>query len=1061
MKFQTETRRRLQRGQTLFMALIILGILLVLGLVFAAVVNRNILQSGTSRNRSIANDLAEAGVRYAHNQLVNSAQGADWRGEIIDLAPVGIDTTRDPDMLYLRPGTGFGFRDDADSVIDKGGPDGLGPFTRVNFARGRALIRVRYAPSDNNVFQTSAVGQLRSPGAARNYLIVESIGRNGVVNPNDPTTQLQSNPIQFRNYANSTAFRTSFGEMKEGDRKFINLRRLIAFASVGITETARYITNVDRVSRPAEFGSPNLLGVQYEGQPVSVPMVLGSRVPLFNLGNPPTPTVTPIPNGGSLYANADIVVHGTVDAFLNATLGDSWLVSGTIRGADTQNGLGTIRVTEARWQTPNWNVPALPAILTNISNPSLDSRNNNFSTGNGLIRDGLDGTDQAGFWRNVPRKDPPLMNQVDPQTNINRFHASTRESGPLGPNGNTGRFGHGSGVYVDNLSDRQMDADEAGRELEGSERSLVYDWFNPGNRQQNSGWKGQYYIPRGAQLRLTSDGFVITRDPSSDQRERTWRRPDGTNTASSTIRYRIGDVGGVPYIVNTYTPGVNINQANPGFNLGRPFNGVLMFEGNVRVRGVIPTDRQLTVASNATIYVEGSITKGVVDANGNRLNRPSRSMIALLAKDYVAVNTTMFFGPLNTQNLDTKEDAVYVHSGGNSLDLQADLLLDPETSGGFPNNPGSWAPYAIGGTGGYVSADANQPLSSNVLIRHTMEDGAGNAAVVSMDVNAGLAGNNSTYLFPLAEPNSVFGVGPYIAGYVTPGFAFANFVPLYGLGTFSWQRYAKYESTAFPLIQPTSNVVFPAIASTGGEGLYNLIVQESNSLTIRDNAIQGLSPNDYLLSRLTMFPHDIRIEATMYAQEGSFVVIPGYWFNENPNDRRDVFEARVQQYLGSGAFDNEPDAIRAAWIDRQRDYGSSPATPFFSEPVDVRVQIVGSISENMPLPMSYQADWMKKWGWIPRQLGALYRFSGMAASRVLIPTKHVPAGYDISDTGPNRWVPNFSLSYDPALGTGREFGFGDTPANPYLRTDQYGRPLLPLPRLPVSPTLAYFGEVLQ
>jgi hypothetical protein len=91
----------------------------------------------------------------------------------------------------------------------------------------------------------------------------------------------------------------------------------------------------------------------------------------------------------------------------------------------------------------------------------------------------------------------------------------------------------------------------------------------------------------------------------------------------------------------------------------------------------------------------------------------------------------------------------------------------------------------------------------------------------------------------------------------------------------------------------------------------------------------------------------------------------------------------------------------------------------------------------------------------------LYRFNGSAAERVLIPSKHVPAGYDISPTGANRWVPNFSVAYDPVLGTGREYGFADTPGNPYVRADQFGRPLPPLPRLPVSPTLAYFGEVLQ
>jgi hypothetical protein len=55
------------------------------------------------------------------------------------------------------------------------------------------------------------------------------------------------------------------------------------------------------------------------------------------------------------------------------------------------------------------------------------------------------------------------------------------------------------------------------------------------------------------------------------------------------------------------------------------------------------------------------------------------------------------------------------------------------------------------------------------------------------------------------------------------------------------------------------------------------------------------------------------------------------------------------------------------------------------------------------------------------------------------------------------------LGHDPALSTGRTSGF-DLPVgsdtSKYLRRDAYGRPLPPMPRLPVSPTLSYFGEVL-
>ena len=93
----------------------------------------------------------------------------------------------------------------------------------------------------------------------------------------------------------------------------------------------------------------------------------------------------------------------------------------------------------------------------------------------------------------------------------------------------------------------------------------------------------------------------------------------------------------------------------------------------------------------------------------------------------------------------------------------------------------------------------------------------------------------------------------------------------------------------------------------------------------------------------------------------------------------------------------------------------------------------------------------------------------------MIPSQHVPAGIDINT---QNFVPNIIISYDPVLATGRRFGFVDPSSVPnlndpgtYVRTawidynfdgvQQANElvPLPPLPRLPVSPTLAYFGEV--
>jgi hypothetical protein len=58
----------------------------------------------------------------------------------------------------------------------------------------------------------------------------------------------------------------------------------------------------------------------------------------------------------------------------------------------------------------------------------------------------------------------------------------------------------------------------------------------------------------------------------------------------------------------------------------------------------------------------------------------------------------------------------------------------------------------------------------------------------------------------------------------------------------------------------------------------------------------------------------------------------------------------------------------------------------------------------------------------------------------------------------NTFVPNLFLNYDPMLMSGRENG-SFSPTARYVRVDSFGRPLPPMPRLPVGTRLLYFGEV--
>ena len=89
------------------------------------------------------------------------------------------------------------------------------------------------------------------------------------------------------------------------------------------------------------------------------------------------------------------------------------------------------------------------------------------------------------------------------------------------------------------------------------------------------------------------------------------------------------------------------------------------------------------------------------------------------------------------------------------------------------------------------------------------------------------------------------------------------------------------------------------------------------------------------------------------------------------------------------------------------------------------------------------------------------------ATGLAIPSSHVPTGYTYNAgtgqfqyNGSPAFVPNLIINYDPVLATDRSNGYViDNSLSTLIRVDSYGHALPPMPRLPVSPSLAYFGEV--
>ncbi|MBV6458016.1 MAG: hypothetical protein HONBIEJF_01138 [Fimbriimonadaceae bacterium] len=1022
----------------MIIVIIILGVLLILGTAFAAIIARNIQFAGRGAKRTVAGDLAEAGTRYCHSQLLNSELGADWRPDPTAVAVDAQGYTKDPDALYLRAGTNFGMLSDADPVKDLGGPDGFGPFTRMSFDRGRSLVRVRYTPFDLAGGENRLGSNLRERGKARNYLVIETIGRAGELRTDRPDpTQMLSRAAKVTNFANSNEFRSELGQLRELDASNnVDGKKQIAFASIGIIETARFITAKDRRSRAAELGVPGGLGVMFEGKAIDIAMRWGGAIP---------------GGSGSLYCNTDLVVHGEHDVLLNPTIGDGWFVAGEMKGANNSSALWVTRPGD----------PAANELRNNGGVGSLNSDSERFTTLHGVIRDGVASTDGEGFARAVGRKEPPLITTIDPATRLNRYQRMSRDSGVLVNGRNTGRYGYGRNVYLDTSERANLPSDEE-REIDGAIKSLPDDWLNPSNSRTGA-WQGPFYRPLATHIQLVADGFVITRDSRS--RNRYWRNADGSATTHSRVKFRIRRVlaDGKVYIINSIQHpdliGLDASSvSDQDFQTrGLPFYGVLFCEGDLRVRGVIPTNLQLSIVSLGSIYVEGSITKGVVRENGQMLgpNEQSTSMLMMMAKDYVAVNTTAFFAPGpgedpqagNQDALPNTPNPVALTTENPELVLRGQLLLDPDTPGAL--GPSDWQPYALR----YTAFGSNIRVPSMLMVSQSADNGG--PAFVGVDVAAqsypGTADLPAPYLFARALDFATAGTVIHNAaqGYFVNG---VN-VPIYGLGTPGINAYPRFETIAHRLVDPGAwsysanghRMTRTNAIENDTPNPFALAMQDETLFRVRQQNVGNQQTQNYYLARAAVAPSDVRIECAMYAEEGSFFVIPGPWFNFNTNDTRPSDGSGT--YFPRFGAQSDRDQFR-----RQRfeQYGNTPDVPFFGEPLDVRITVVGAVSENMPPAIAQQGEWMKRWGWIPRFAGASER---------QIPEQHVPRSltnpnqFDpryMDDTRP--YAPNLIISYDPQLALATD-SFG----NMIRRNGIWALP--PMPRLPVSPTLAYFGEV--
>ncbi|MBC7808895.1 MAG: hypothetical protein H7145_22405 [Akkermansiaceae bacterium] len=738
-----------------------------------------------------------------------------------------------------------------------------------------------------------------------------------------------------------------------------------------------------------------------------------------------------------------------------------------------------------------------------------------FTTLNGLVRDNPRGNETQDLpadgdnnnLRAVSRLDPPLMDAATGDGGLTRYRALTRDSAPLDavhttPNPVTigrefaGAYGWGQNLYVPNAVDLPSFAESVSNA--SSQRS---EWLNPSPANGDaSNWKtDNLYIPPAVTITLTPRYMALTQSRNAFGRNRQYLRnpTNGGAIAQETVYRYTYEQGGA--LANPPTLGIDDNDGNaatppagvpaakfagyPATKAGvdgilntaddtQYYDGdfIIFAEGNVRIKGTVggfdPETgqtfvRRLTVVTNGTVYFDGSLLRDNISPelatnNPVRASAKGKSTIAVLAKNYAAVNTTQFLAaslPAATASDDRVAELgvptvvqLSTDPAGPKRQQQFGLTLGPVTAydvNGLPFIPNVYnaaAAVDMNQTPSYLTT-LNSPTPLSLLARHAPSNS--NSTAVNLLINSFLNG-------ALLEPN-VFKAW-------TP-------IPSFPLVLGDPPATTLYTSNVYNLNpapgDPNADYLFPTngfpYTATGGGNANNMpAVGITNNLTLQFDPSSDKAKVDYNLSRFGVVPLDIRIEALIYAQEGSFFIIPGPWFNPNPSDTYAQFVANGNRRPGeTGAANSSPSFV-------------DPRFPFYGDPLDIRITMFGAITENLPAEVGDQGAWLQKWGWVPKYYGST-GLAGTPTQGTTIPTFHGSVRRDGTYQSGNG---GGGVGANDGIGNGITYIYDSRLSSPYdanglpLRTNpNFGgvpgtqsEPLPPMPRLPVAPGLLYYGE---
>ena len=438
--------------------------------------------------------------------------------------------------------------------------------------------------------------------------------------------------------------------------------------------------------------------------------------------------------------------------------------------------------------------------------------------------------------------------------------------------------------------------------------------------------------------------------------------------------------------------------------LDYPQNGILAAAGNIRIKGVLPPRERLlngqleraynlTVYSGATIYVDGellrpsSVRRASGDPNDPLQNtviplpggRPPRlegdphlddpnvqpslidtdppdpevdlfrdSHLALVALDHVCLNPTQLVPQQAASQVPTVDDSPTDPQAGNHLELNlpGDQILSE-----FPI-PGTFNPF-VGS-------------QFNLIVRQTGEDQG--PSLISLLVNGAAyrfgPGNNVGFMdvgereFAFLPPG-VVPPGPNVSMHLSPEYEYLRnpfarlpwLVPMYngpapGAGIDPQVRFAV---GVMPRDVNTDGVWdipnhFSILQSRPGSTEY--WVRKWKIEEIADFNGDGVLAPTEAVGAL-----DIRVEAVVHAQRGSWFIIPGEYFESDP--------VRDLDRNGDGAPDFDVDGINPATPD-QADFDLYARR---MQRYNYRLTFIGCLSQDHTAPIVAVHDWLDKWSY--------------------------------------------------------------------------------------------------